>query len=88
VINNSVKANAARWHTYGVIWSPGKLVYTIDGHVWGTVVNPAVSTVPMNIVLQSQTVCEEAPGLTCTTPWTTTEPDVDIAWVVAYKHKS
>ena len=87
-INSSVTANAARWHTFGVTWSPSKIVYTIDGHVWGTVANPVASAAPMNIVLQAQTDCEATPGLTCSAPWTTTEPDVDVAWVTAYTPKS
>jgi len=86
VVSDSLTANAAQWHTLGVIWSPGEVEYTIDGHVWATDKNANVSSVPMHIVLQSQTVCEAVPGQTCTTPWTATEPNVDIAWVVAYRH--
>jgi hypothetical protein len=86
-LTDSLTANAAQWHTLGVIWSPGEVQYTIDGNVWATESNPNVSNVPMNIVLQSQTDCEAAPGLTCTVPWAATEPNVDVDWVVAYTRK-
>lgn len=87
-LQDSVNANAAKWHTLGVVWSPGKLQYTIDGHVWATEVSPAVSSVPSNIVLQSETDCQAVAMQACTAPWAKTEPNVDIAWVVAYKrHK-
>jgi beta-glucanase (GH16 family) len=71
----------------GVVWSPGEVQYTIDGNVWATESNPNVSTAPMNIVLQSRTACESAPGLTCTVPWAAHEPNVDVDWVVAYGRK-
>jgi beta-glucanase (GH16 family) len=87
VVADSVTANAAQWHTLGVIWSPGEVQYTIDGSVWATESNPNVSTVPMNIVLQSQTDCEAVTGQTCSVPWAATEPNVDVDWVVAYTHK-
>jgi hypothetical protein len=87
VLPDSVTANAAQWHTLGLIWSPGEVQYTIDGNVWATESNPNVSSVPMNIVLQSQTDCEAVPGRICTVPWAATEPNVDVAWVVAYTHK-
>ena len=88
VVPDSVKARPAKWHTLGVVWSPGKLRYTIDGHVWATEVNANVSTVPMNIVLQSQTDCQSVTMQTCKAPWASNEPSVDIAWVVAYARRS
>jgi hypothetical protein len=86
-IVRSLPANAARWHTLGVVWSPGKVAYTVDGRTWATVSSPYISSVPMNIVLQSQTDCQAVAGQTCTAPWTATEPNVDVAWVVAYTRK-
>jgi hypothetical protein len=67
------------------VWSPGEVRYTIDGRVWATEMNPNVSAVPMNLVLQSQTDCQAVAAQTCTAPWDATEPNVDIDWVVAYK---
>jgi beta-glucanase (GH16 family) len=29
--------NTLQWHTWGVIWTPSSITYTVDGQVWGTV---------------------------------------------------
>jgi hypothetical protein len=87
IVPDSVTANPAQWHTLGVVWSPGSVTYSIDGTVWATEANPNISSAPMNLVLQSQTTCEAVPGHTCTAPWATTEPNVDVDWVVAYTRK-
>lgn len=87
IVPDNLTANAAQWHTLGVVWSPGEVQYTIDGHVWATEVNPNISAVPMNIVLQSETDCQAVAGQTCTVPWAAKEPNVDVAWVVAYARK-
>lgn len=50
-----------------------------------TELSPAVGSVPMNIVIQAQTDCEAVAGQTCPAPWAATEPNVDVAWVVAYE---
>jgi hypothetical protein len=78
---NDVRANESRWHTLGVQWSPGKVVYTIDGRAWGSQVTPAVSSIPMRVAVQAQTDCQ---GQSCPAAWRDHEPDVDIDWVVAY----
>ena len=48
-------ANFAKWHTLGVQWSPGRIVYTIDGRAWATVKHKAVPTIPMVLAMQTQT---------------------------------
>jgi beta-glucanase (GH16 family) len=53
-IQSTVHADFTKWHTMGVEWTPGKLVYTLDGHTWATVVNPNVPSVPMEMDIQSQ----------------------------------
>jgi hypothetical protein len=85
VIQDSVRADAARWHTLGVVWSPGKVVYTLDGRTWATELSPGIGSVPMNIVIQAQTDCEAVPGEACTVPLAAAEPAVDVAWAVAYR---
>jgi hypothetical protein len=87
VVPDSLTANAATWHTLGLVWSPGELQYTIDGSVWATESNPGVSSVPMNLVLQSQTDCQAVAMEACSVPWAATEPNVDIDWVVAYTRR-
>lgn len=33
---NKLNVDMTQWHTYGVIWTPGKVEYTLDGNVWAT----------------------------------------------------
>lgn len=62
----TVTIDMTQWHTWGVIWSPTSIVYTVDGNVWGTVTKTAeIPTIPMHISLQSQTFCSA--GWACPT---------------------
>jgi beta-glucanase (GH16 family) len=51
---SSVKANFSRWHTVGVQWTPGRLVYTLDGRPWATLNSPHVPAQPMVLDMQAQ----------------------------------
>ncbi len=42
---------AEDWHTVGVIWTPGKLVYTLDGKPIWTVTGQQVPSEPMYLVM-------------------------------------
>ncbi len=55
---NSVAVDLTKWHTFGVIWTPGQLSYVIDGRVYATV-NRAdeIPNQPMTLDLQQQTWC-------------------------------
>lgn len=70
-----------QWHTWGVIWGPTSVTFTVDGNVWATVTGAAGSVIPdlpMHISLQSETGCES--GWACPT-----EPSsLDVAWVSEY----
>ena len=44
----------AHWHTLGVEWTPGKLVYTLDGRSWATVHSAHVPSIPMQLCIQTQ----------------------------------
>ena len=46
----------SQWHTVGVEWTVGKLVYTIDGYRWAIVTGPGVPSIPMVLGLQSQSL--------------------------------
>ena len=67
------------WHTWGVIWSPTSITYTVDGRVWGSVATTSeIPNVPMTLDLQQQTWC--ASGWACpTTPQT-----MQVDWVAQY----
>ncbi len=73
----------SQWHTLGVEWTAGKLVYTIDGTTWATVTNSGVPSIPMVLDLQSNSVaCSQY--TTCFNSSTPAEVDMQVAWVVAY----
>ena len=48
------KVDLTQWHTLGVVWTPGRLVYTIDGRNWATVANANVPSTPMVLDIQTQ----------------------------------
>jgi hypothetical protein len=61
-IATTLRVNLKLWHTWGVLWTPGKLTFTVDGIVWGIVRDPTV--IPheaMTLDIQQQTWCGIAP---------------------------
>lgn len=86
-IQRSVRADFSRWHRMGVQWTPGKLVYTLDGRRWATVRSPHVPNEPMEFAIQAQAgTCGEewAPCPDSSTP---SRVDLQIDWVVAYAYR-
>lgn len=73
----------SQWHTLGVEWTVGKLVYTIDGTTWATVTNSRVSSIPMDLDLQLQSL-ECSQYNTCLDSSTPAEVDMQVDWAVAY----
>lgn len=50
--------NLTKWHTFGVIWSPGQILYVIDGHPWARITAKLeIPSVPMTLDLTQQTWC-------------------------------
>jgi hypothetical protein len=78
---HSVTVDLTKWHTFGVVWRPGSLTYTLDGAVWGTVSQPwQVPDQSMTLHMQQQSSC--APGFTYGCP---TKPvSMEIDWVAEY----
>jgi beta-glucanase (GH16 family) len=71
--------NMTEWHTWGVIWTPTSITYTIDGQVWGTVtVASEIPNQAMVLDLQQQTWCNS--GFACPT----SPQSMDIDWVAEY----
>ena len=67
------------WHTWGVIWTPSSITYTVDGRVWGTITKAAeIPSIVMHLSLQEQTFC--ASGWAC--PSAPQQLNVD--WVAEY----
>jgi beta-glucanase (GH16 family) len=87
IIQRDVRADFTRWHVMGVEWSPGTLVYTLDGRAWATVRSPQVPAQPMELDLQTQAgTCGDhfAPCPTSSTPPRVT---MQVDWVVAYAYR-
>ncbi len=73
-IHQVVQVDMTAWHTWGVIWTPHSLTYTLDGRVWGRVRNPlAIPHVRMSLHLQQQTWCSL--GYACPTQPVSTQID-------------
>lgn len=86
-IQRTVHAEFTRWHTAGVEWTPGQLVYTLDGRRWGVVRSSHVPDEPMELDLQTQAgTCGDryAPCPDASTPPRVT---MQIDRVVAYAYR-
>jgi Glycosyl hydrolases family 16 len=71
--------NMTQWHTWGVIWTPTSITYTVDGQTWATVtVSSEIPNLPMTLDLQQQTWC--ASGWACPT----SPQSMDVDWVAEY----
>jgi beta-glucanase (GH16 family) len=78
-LQSNVNIDMTQWHTWGVIWTPTSLKYTVDGRVWGTVTNPAgIPSAAMTLDLQQQTWCSS--NYACPTAPVSMQVD----WVAEY----
>jgi beta-glucanase (GH16 family) len=86
-IQRTVRADFTKWHTMGVEWTPGKLVYTLDGRAWAGVVNPSVPSELMELDLQAQAgTCGDV-WAPCPNETTPSLVDLQIDWVAAYAYR-
>lgn len=78
-------ADFSQWHTVGVEWTSGKIVYTLDGKAWATVATSNVPSGPMDLAIQTETGTCGGQWLGC--PDATTPPNVnlDVDWVSVWK---
>jgi beta-glucanase (GH16 family) len=75
----TITIDMTQWHTWGVVWTPASIAYTVDGKVWGKVV--ARSEIPnqaMTLDLQQQTWCSS--GWACPSA----PQSMQIDWVAEY----
>jgi len=78
-IQRTVSIDMTQWHTWGVIWTPASVTYTVDGNVWGIANNAsAVPDAPMTLDIQQQTWCSS--NYACPTSNQSTYVD----WVAEY----
>jgi hypothetical protein len=56
----SVDIDMTQWHTWGVIWTPSSITYTVDGQVWGKItLRYEIPDQPMTLHLQQETWCSK-----------------------------
>jgi beta-glucanase (GH16 family) len=76
-------ADFSQWHTVGVEWSPGKVVFTLDGKAYGTVENAHAPSKPMNLALQTEAgSCGQ--WMTCADSTTPAVTALEVDWVAMY----
>jgi hypothetical protein len=76
----SLSIDMTQWHTWGVIWTPTSITYTVDGRVWGTVTTASeIPSQAMTLDLQQQTWCSS--GWACPT----SPQSMQVDWVTEYR---
>jgi Glycosyl hydrolases family 16 len=84
-IQNSLAVDLTQWHTLGVEWTPGRLVYTIDGRDWAIETGSQVPAVPMVLDIQTQAwACGTSTWEQCPTATTPAHVNLYADWAVAY----
>ena len=75
----ALSIDMTQWHTWGVIWTPTSITYTVDGQSWGTFTDPSeIPSQPMSLHIQQQTWCSA--GYACPT----SPESTDVDWVAEY----
>jgi len=79
VDHRKVTVDMTQWHTWGVVWTPKSITYTVDGKVWGIVMATSeIPNIPMHLAIQQQTWCSK--GFACPTA----PASAIIDWVAEY----
>lgn len=77
-----INIDMEQWHTWGLIWSPHSVIYTVDGQVWGKITNASeIAHVPMVLDFEQLQHCQS--GWEC--PSKPTSMDID--WIAEYSPK-
>jgi hypothetical protein len=87
-IQRSVNADFTHWHTLGVEWLPGELVYTLDGRAWARIKGPEVPSEPMELDIQTQAGTCGEPSAPCPDAATPRRVNAQVDWVAAYAYPS
>jgi beta-glucanase (GH16 family) len=83
-IAQTVYGDFTQWHTLGVEWTQGKLVFTIDGRDWWSLTNRNVPAEPMELDIQTQAGTCGNQADPCPDSSTPARVDMQVGWVVAY----
>ena len=84
-IKRTVATDLSQWHVMGVDWTPGRLIYTIDGREWGRVNSPLVPTTAHHLALQTQVKACGSTWDPCPDATTPAVVDMEIDWVAIYR---
>jgi beta-glucanase (GH16 family) len=86
-LERMLRVDLTRWHTVGVEWLPGKLIYTIDGRQWAVLRSTSVPDQPMEMDLQTQAGTCGDPYAPCPDGATPAHVNAQIRWVAAYAYQ-
>lgn len=84
-IDEAQQVDMTEWHTYGVEWRPGRVIYTLDGQEWARTDSKRVPKVPMGLAIQSNAVTKGKVKAGKNTP---ASSRVEVDWVVGYVPKA
>jgi beta-glucanase (GH16 family) len=86
-IQRTISVDVTRWHTVGVEWLPGRLIYTLDGRQWASVRSGMVPDQPMEMDLQTQAGTCGVASAPCPDQRTPGRVNAQIKWVAAYAYQ-
>jgi Glycosyl hydrolases family 16 len=79
-VSGETPINLAHWHTFGVIWTPISITFTVDGRMWGKVSAPSgLPEVSMTLDIQTVSWCGVPNG-----PCPTEDSLLLVDWVDLY----
>jgi outer membrane protein OmpA-like peptidoglycan-associated protein len=88
-VHSSITTDMSQWHTWGVIWTPTSVSYTLDGNVWANVGDASqVPHQPMTLDIQQQTWCDVAANPNSPSSCPTTPQSTLVDWVAEYSADS
>jgi beta-glucanase (GH16 family) len=87
LIQRSVTADFSKWHTIGVAWLPGRLIYLLDNRVWATVTSANVPNIPMEMDAQTQAGTCGDRWAPCPDSSTPSHVNMQLDWVAQYSPK-
>jgi beta-glucanase (GH16 family) len=82
----TINADFSQWQTLGIDWTPGSIVWTLNGRTEATITGTHVPSGPMFLAIQSETNsnCGLSPDYTCIDSTTPPKVNLDVAWVAEY----
>ena len=85
MIHHAVHADFTKWHTMGVIWTPGHIRYRLDGRTWATITGSHVPAQPMHLCIQTE-VGPKGGDKTMPTSRTPSPTRLQIDWVRVWRY--